>query len=173
MLELQKDPAIQKLIEYAKEKKSISYDEVSDFVPNEIVNTERMEEVIAILDKHEIKLEEEEISPEPEEPKPQPANKKRLLYTDKETSVDDPIRLYLRAIGKENLLTAEQEVSLSKQMEEGGNIIKGVIRTAGVLVTEIYRIAAKASSKRDPREMNLTKKEATELLAERRRLNAL
>src|SRR4030042_515191 len=113
MLELQKDPAIQKLIEYAKEKKSISYDEVSDFLPNEIVNTERMEEVIAILDKHPIKL------------------------------------------------------------EEGGNIIKGAIRTAGVLVAEVYRIAVKASSKRDPREMNLTKKEATELLAERRRLNAL
>ena len=173
MLELQKDPAIQKLIEYAKEKKSISYDEVSDFLPNEIVNTERMEEVIAILDKHQIKLEEEELPAEPEEPKVQPANKKKLLYTDKETSVDDPIRLYLREIGKENLLTAEQEVSLSKKMEEGGNIIKGVIRTAGVLVSEVFRIAVKASSKRDPREMNLTKKEATELLAERRRLNAL
>ena len=173
MLELQKDPAIQKLIEYAKEKKSISYDEVSDFLPNEIVNTERMEEVIAILDKHQIKLEEEDLPTEPEEPKAQPVGKKKLLYTDKETSVDDPIRLYLREIGKENLLTAEQEVILSKKMEEGGSIIKGVIRTAGVLVSEVYRIAAKASSKRDPREMNLTKKEATELLAERRRLNAL
>jgi RNA polymerase primary sigma factor len=174
MLELQKDPAIQKLIEYAKEKKSISYDEVSDFLPSDIVNTERMEEVIAILDKHQIKLEEEDLPAEPEEPKSQPAgNKKKLLYTDKETSVDDPIRLYLREIGKENLLTAEQEVSLSKKMEEGGNIIKGVIRTASVLVSEVYRIAVKASSKRDPREMNLTKKEATELLAERRRLNAL
>ena len=50
------------------------------------------------------------------------------LNNDKDSSIDDPIRLYLREIGKENLLTAEQEVTLSKQMEDGENIIKDVIK---------------------------------------------
>jgi len=38
--------------------------------------------------------------------------------------VDDIIKLYLREIGRERLLTAEQEIELSRQMEEGENIVK-------------------------------------------------
>ncbi|MBQ3317400.1 MAG: hypothetical protein IJG69_05590, partial [Spirochaetales bacterium] len=54
-------------------------------------------------------------------------NRPSVLGTDKgETSSDDPIRLYLREIGRETLLTADEEVELSKQMEEGALIIKNV-----------------------------------------------
>ena len=56
------------------------------------------------------------------------SDRSRLVNSDKESNVDDPIRLYLREIGKENLLTAEQEVELSKTMEQGNNIIKDVIK---------------------------------------------
>ena len=55
-----------------------------------------------------------------------------ILGTDKsDSSGDDPIRLYLREIGKENLLTADQEVELSKKMEDGALIIKEVIQESG------------------------------------------
>ena len=170
-IELADDPAVKKLLEYAKGKKSVSYDEVNDFLPDAIVHSDRIEEVIGLLAKHNIKLEEEEISLEIEEEKPG-KDRKKLIYSDKESSVDDPIRLYLREIGKENLLTAEQEVELSKAMEEGENIIKGVIKNSGVLVREFLRLGLRATSVKDPREMNLTKKEATEYLAETRKLGA-
>ncbi len=168
---LRDDPAMKKLLAYAKGKKSVSYDEVNDFLPDAIVNSDRIEEVIALLSKHNIKLAEEEISLELEEEKPV-KDRKKLIYSDKESSVDDPIRLYLREIGKENLLTAEQEVELSKAMESGENIIKTVIRDSGVLAREFLRLGLRASSTRDPREMNLSKKEATEYLAETRKLGA-
>ena len=171
VVELKDDPAMKKLLEYAKGKKSVSYDEVNDFLPDAIVNSDRIEEVISLLQKHSIKLEEEEISLEIEEEKVV-KDRKKLIYSDKESSVDDPIRLYLREIGKENLLTAEQEVELSKAMESGENIIKGVIKESGVLVREFLRLGLRASSVRDPREMNLSKKEATEYLAETRKLGA-
>jgi len=174
MTELQLDPAVAKLIEYAKEKKSLSYDELSDFLPEHIVNSEKIEEVLALLEENNVQLiEEENLSEEDEveEQKSQETDKKRLVYNDKESSVDDPIRLYLREIGKENLLTAEQEVELSKQMEEGENIIKRVVKKSGMLIPEYYAIAQRAFSKKDPREMNLSKKEITEYMAERRRLN--
>jgi len=174
MTELQLDPAVAKLIEYAKEKKSLSYDELSDFLPEHIVNSEKIEEVLALLEENNVQLiEEENLSEEDEveEQKAPETEKKRLVYNDKESSVDDPIRLYLREIGKENLLTAEQEVELSKQMEEGENIIKRVIKKSGMLIPEYYAIAQRAFSKKDPREMNLSKKEITEYMAERRRLN--
>ena len=169
--DIRNDPSIRKLLAYAKGKKSVSYDEVSDFLPDAIVNSDRIEEVIALLEKHKIKLEEEEISLEIEEEKPG-KDRKKLIYSDKDSSVDDPIRLYLREIGKENLLTAEQEVELSKQMEDGENIIKAVIKESGVLVREFLRLGLRAASLKDPRDMNLSKKEASEFLAERRRLGA-
>jgi RNA polymerase primary sigma factor len=171
VLPLKDDPAVRKLLAFAKGKKSVSFDEVSDFLPDAVVNSDRIEEVIILLSKHNIKLADEEISLEIEEEKPV-KDRKKLIYSDKESSVDDPIRLYLREIGKENLLTAEQEVELSKAMETGENIIKGVIRNSGVLVREFLRLGLRATTVRDPREMNLTKKEATEYLAETRKLGA-
>ena len=171
MTDLQNDPAIVKLVAYARKKKSITYDEVNDFLPEEIVNSERIEEVMAILEKNRIKMEEEEIDlPEEEDEEKAPPAKQKLVYGEKDSAVDDPIRLYLREIGKESLLTAEQEVYLSQKMEEGENIIKKIIRAAGLFVPEVYKLALSISSRVDPRELNLSKKEISEFLAERRRL---
>ncbi|MFP4536250.1 MAG: RNA polymerase sigma factor RpoD, partial [Spirochaetaceae bacterium] len=50
------------------------------------------------------------------------------------------------------------------------NIIKEVIRGSGVIIPEFYKLALRAFSKKDPREMGLSKKEISEYLAERRRL---
>ncbi len=167
MTDLQNDPAVVKLLEYAKRKKTITYDEVNDFLPEQLVNSDRIEEVIALLVKHKVRLEEEDLSLDVEEEKPE---RKKMLVEEKESAVDDPIRLYLREIGKESLLTAEQEVILSKRMEEGENIIKGVIRHSGILIPEFYRLAVRTHSRVDPRDLNMSKKEISEFLAERRRL---
>src|SRR6056297_4096311 len=194
MTELETDPSVVKLLEYAKTKKKISYDEVNDFLPDSIVNSEKIEEVLTLLEKNNVTLEDEtEISlseneeedvevleeeygeeeePTVEEEKKPSVSKKKVVYSDKDSSsVDDPIRLYLREIGKENLLTAEQEVELSKQMEDGENIIKSVIHKSGMLLPQMYQIMQKTFSRVDPREMELSKKEISEILTERRRLN--
>jgi RNA polymerase primary sigma factor len=177
MNEQQLDPAIEKLLVYAKAKKSISYDELNDFLPEEILNSDKIEEVLALLESNNIHLEEEDLTVEEPaeeedvEEQKEEEEKKHLLYNEKDTSIDDPIRLYLREIGKENLLTAEQEVELSKQMEDGENIIKGIIKESGMIIPEFYSIAQKAFSKKDPKELSLNKKEITEYMAERRRLN--
>ena len=94
--------------------------------------------------------------------------KHRLVSNDKESGVDDPIRLYLREIGKENLLTAEQEVILSKQMEDGQNIIKNVIRNSGMIIPEFYQICHTIYKKIDPHEPGKARKEINELMAEHR-----
>jgi RNA polymerase primary sigma factor len=169
------DPAVIKLIEYAKEKKTLSYEEISDYLPEHIANSNKIEQVLVLLEANNVQLIEEEGSGEEEgegeNRKNAENDKKRLVYSDKESSVDDPVRLYLREIGRENLLTAEQEIELSRQMEDGENIIKGVIKKSGMIITEFYHIAQKAFSKRDLRELNLSKKEITEHMTERRRLN--
>jgi RNA polymerase primary sigma factor len=169
------DPAVIKLIEYAKGKKTLSIEELSDYLPDYISDTEKIEPVLALLESNNVQIIVDDSSGEEEgdvdSAKGADARKKRAAAGDKESSlVDDPIRMYLREIGRENLLTAEQEIELSRQMEEGENIIKNVIKKSGMIIPEFYRIAEEAFSKRDLRELNLTKKEATERMAERRRL---
>jgi RNA polymerase primary sigma factor len=62
-----------------------------------------------------------------------------------ETLVDDDfIQVYLREIGKENLLTGDQEVQLSQKMEAGENSIMRVIKNSGVLIPEFCKIANRA-----------------------------
>jgi RNA polymerase primary sigma factor len=165
------DPGVQRLLKYSLEKKTISYDELSEFLPDYIANTEKVEIVLALLESNNIALvEEDSLSEEAESADSRKASsdKKRLVCSEKETAVDDPVRLYLREIGRENLLTAEQEVDLSKKMESGENIIKNVIKQSGMVITEFYRILQR--SKCDPKELNLSKKELSEYMTERRRL---
>jgi RNA polymerase primary sigma factor len=174
MTDLQSDPAVLKLIEYAKEKKSLSYEELSDYLPEHIANSEKIDQVLIMLNANNVQLIEEDLSGdddiEPETRKSLEAEKKRLVNNDRDASLDDPIKLYLRDIGRENLLSAEQEKDLSKQMEDGENIIKNVIKKSGIILLEFYHIAQKAFSKRDVRELGLSKKEMTEHLTEKRRL---
>jgi len=167
------DPAVVKLIDYAKGKKTIFFEELADYLPEHIANTDKIEQVLALLAENNIQVVEEEAGDDEEEPETRKneADKKRLVTNEKDSAVDDPIRLYLREIGREHLLNAEMEVFLSKQMEDGENIIKSVIKKSGMIIPEFYHIAQKAFSKRDLREMNLSKKEITEHLAERRRLS--
>jgi RNA polymerase primary sigma factor len=171
MSDLELDPAILKLLEYAKEKKTISFDELSDMLPEQILNSDKMEAIINLLVSSNVKI-EEEVQIE-EEPLPKIVaipSKNKMVANDKEIASDDPVRLYLRDIGRENLLTAEQEVELSRTMEQGENIIKNTLRKSGMLIPEFYQIIVKATRK-EPKDLSLQKKENTEKIAERRRLN--
>ena len=140
------------------------------------MNSDRIDAVAALLEQNDVTLEDEEAGDDVTEDdlrQAAAAAKRRLVYNnDRETAVDDPIRLYLREIGKENRLTAEQEVSLFKQMEMGGKLIHDVIKGCGTTLSEFYSIAQRARWTIAPRELNLTKKELFELMADRRRLNA-
>lgn len=252
---LLQEPEIAKLLEYAKKKKTISYEEVNDWLPEDIVNSDKIEDIISLLEGAGVGLvnDDDDLAPSPsqvdiddddedeglhdedelddvddvvsspvvassglgsedeetvgetvmedsdllddseldedddldedlddetedEENEDIPVSKKtsksgKLVYSDKEAVIDDPIRLYLREIGKESLLSAEQEVELSKQMEEGEAIIKNILKGSGMIIPELYDLAQKAFSRKDPRDMNFSKKEISDFLAEKRRLN--
>ncbi|HKL60365.1 MAG TPA: RNA polymerase sigma factor RpoD [Sphaerochaeta sp.] len=93
-----------------------------------------------------------------------------ILGTDKsDSSGDDPIRLYLREIGKENLLTAEQEVELSKKMEDGALIIKEVIQESGIMITRFYDIVKTLNTKMEGQEEEYNAKEYKDLMTNQKR----
>ena len=189
--ELEQDPLVKKLIDYASSKQIISWDEITEILTPEFVNSPKMESVLQLLTKNNIQvMEEDDLLDEDEDDsddeddveneedisdedgKDGDLNKHRLVANDKDSGIDDPIRLYLREIGKENLLTAEQEVTLSKQMEDGLNIIKKVISNSGMIIPEFYTICHTIYKKIDPHEPGKARKEINELMAERRRLRS-
>ena len=186
--ELAQDPLVKKLLNYASSKQIISWDEITEILTADVVNSPKMEGVLQILTKNNIQvMEEDELLDEDEdaaddedaeegigdeESQDVDLSKNRLVANDKDSGIDDPIRLYLREIGKENLLTAEQEVTLSKQMEEGLNIIKKVISNSGMIIPEFYTICHTIYKKIDPHEPGKARKEINELMAERRRLRS-
>jgi len=214
MTEIESNPIISKLLKHAERNKTISLEELSDWLPEELGKSESINKVISLLEASGVAITEDtrlitdedekssgneeagddfgdsietDLDKEADEeheddndgrvekvieneatPLPQP---KKFISTEKDTSVDDPIRLYLREIGKEHLLTAEQEVILSKQMEEGENIITRALKTSGMLIPEFHALAQKAFKKTNPVSVNYTKKEIGDFLAERRRIN--
>jgi len=93
-----------------------------------------------------------------------------ILGTDKsDSSGDDPIRLYLREIGKESLLTADQEVELSKKMEDGALIIKDVIQESGVMITRFHEIIKTLNTKIEGQEEEYNAKDYKELVTNQKR----
>ncbi|MCR5189587.1 MAG: RNA polymerase sigma factor RpoD [Treponema sp.] len=206
-LALATNPAVDKLLEFAKTKKIITWDDVIEYLGQDFVNQdELMEPVLKLLkdinkepvetgiigqedesqdeiddsdedddsmildqDDDDVVDEDETVS---EIEKAEKASKNKLVNSDKDSSVDDPIRLYLREIGKENLLTAEQEVELSKTMEEGNNIIKDVIKNSGIMIPEFFAVAQKAFTRIDVHEPGKTRKEINEEMADKRRLKS-
>ncbi len=177
------DPAVERLIEHGLEKKVINWDDVNNFLPPDLINSNKMEEVLILLQKSQIQLLEEDAffdgdddlkdafeSENSEEVKAKEAERKKLVYNEKDAKSDDPIRLYLREIGKEHLLTAEQEVVLAKKMESGENIIKDVIKRSGMMIPEFYALAQKAYTKIDVNETGRPRKEINEEMSEKRRL---
>ena len=189
--ELELEPEIVKLLTYVKEKKIVSWDELVDILGQDYVASQKMETVLKILEENEVKVVMSEDSDDDDtlddedalddeaseddvdvEKVSEGSEKRHLVNSDKESSIDDPIRLYLREIGKENLLTAEQEVMLSKQMEAGENIIKDVIKHSGALIPEFFAVAQKAFTRIDPHEPGRQRKEINEIMAEKRRLKS-
>jgi RNA polymerase primary sigma factor len=178
------DPSVVKLLEYAKDKQIISWDEISEILGQDFVNSPKMEEVLQLLTQNNIQVMEEDTLDEDEDDEADDEDLEgdedadaaedgeRLVNSDKDSNVDDPIRLYLREIGKEKLLTAEEEVKYSKEMEDGENIIKGVIKDAGMMIPEFFAVAQKAFTRIDPHEPGKARKEINEEMAEKRRLKS-
>lgn len=87
-----------------------------------------------------------------------------------DTSQDDPIRLYLKEIGNENLLTGEQEVELAMQMEKGAKIVESVIRESGILIKFFSDIIEKMNMKiEEDTEESLSTEELKEFLSIQKR----
>ena len=137
------EAALQKLIDRALARKepSVTYAEISEAFDKMELDEKQMEKIyeeiiknqIEILEEKEpdesdiMELEEEGEDVDPEAAAAEAAGAKEIdleSALSKSISVEDPVRMYLKEIGKVPLLTAEEEVELAKRMEAGDEYAK-------------------------------------------------
>jgi RNA polymerase primary sigma factor len=143
-------PEVKKLIEIGKTNGEVTYDEINDILPDKLLNSEKIDDVFILLNQLGIEVVEESTRKDQSVPgvrKKSSSTSKKSLTTATETShVDDPIRLYLREIGKVSLLSGDQEVDLAKRIEEGEILIEETVYNSSLLINDLIKNYSKIKS---------------------------
>jgi RNA polymerase primary sigma factor len=113
---------LHKLVAEGREKGFLSYDEIAKGLEDVELTKEQAEDFYTYLVEHGVDLLEGEQHKAPPHEQPPPEDEKAAAIPKLDLTVEpslDSLRLYLRSIGKVNLLTADQEVTLAKRIERG------------------------------------------------------
>jgi RNA polymerase primary sigma factor len=124
-MDLKMDEGLKALLESGKDKGYLTYSQVNDYLPDDAVNPEKLDQLLLVMEEHGIELIDES---EAEEREAGPAGTTRdddssteldLSFIDEEDSrrIDDPVRMYLTQMGSIPLLKREEEIALAKKIE--------------------------------------------------------
>jgi RNA polymerase primary sigma factor len=139
---------VKQLIDMGKEKGFLTYDEVNDLLPPDIVSSDQIDDVMSMFGEMDIEVvdsaqkvkipkvkldleEDEEAEGEQDEMEFEPGVLGRT---------SDPVRMYLREMGSVSLLTREGEVEIAKRIEEGDRDVARVIYTTPITVKEVIAL---------------------------------
>ncbi len=133
---------VKDLVRLAQEQGYLTHDDINEALP-EGIGADDIDTVYAKLRNLEIEVvEQAEVDrvkqPEPEEEAPEDKSRLDIL--------DDPVRMYLKQMGQVPLLTREQEVEISKRIEDAENEVKRIIYSFGFSGKEHIALAEKLIS---------------------------
>jgi RNA polymerase primary sigma factor len=139
---------VKQLIDMGKEKGFLTYEEVNDLLPPDIVSSDQIDDVMSMFGEMEIEIvdsvqkvkipkvkldleDEEEGEGEQEEQEFEPGALGRT---------SDPVRMYLREMGSVSLLTREGEVEIAKRIEDGERDVASVILNTPITLKEMVSL---------------------------------
>ena len=138
---------INKLISLGKEKGYLTYEEVNDVLPSNVVTPDQIDDLMHLFGENGIDIVDTTVKgeivaaakgdrdKEGGDGASTPASKSDSV------SIDDPVRLYLREMGTISLLTRKGEVEIAKRIEAGQNEVLTAVASCAVTTREIVIMA--------------------------------
>jgi len=147
---------IQRIIAIGRANGEITYDQINEYLPEKIINSEKIEDVFTLLNRLGINVVEEYTPNLPSDdyiPGNSRVRDKEVTTRKKKkdasvSASDDPIKLYLREIGKVSLISGDKEVFLAKRIENGEKIIEETILSSTLLRVNYHKLLPKIRSGR-------------------------
>ena len=127
---MRKKKIMEELIKVGKEQGYLTYKEMEKYLAEDILDLDKIEDLYDVLSESGIELveteEEGNLLLKDKDVESHSSKKKIDLEIElvKQLELDDPVKMYLKEIGKIKLLTAKQEVELAKRMQKGDHEAK-------------------------------------------------
>src|SRR3989441_9618836 len=132
---------IKELVRLAQEQGYLTYNDINDALPDTVITAEELDEIYIKLRNLEVEIVDQAEVDRVKQPEPEEEEDKTRLDI-----LDDPVRMYLKQMGQVPLLTREQEVEISKRIEDAENEIKRIIYSFGFAGKEHIAVAEKLVS---------------------------
>ena len=134
------------LIALGKKKGYLTYEEMNTHLPEDVTSPEQIDNILSLFDEMDIEVvdaQEKAKRPGPEAPPAvEPPHETELDLSPAPVGrTDDPVRMYLREMGKTPLLTREGEIRIAKRIEEGRKEVTEAVCRSGVAVREVLFLA--------------------------------
>src|SRR5712671_1975683 len=135
----EKNEKIKELIKLAKEQGYLTYGDVNDILPENILSSDELDSIMIMLRGMDIEIID---ASEVDRFKREAEEEKEAAKVDSRLDIlDDPVRMYLKQMGQVPLLTREQEVEISKRIETAELHVKQIINNFGFTAKEHLNLA--------------------------------
>jgi len=132
---------VKELVRLAQEQGYLTYTDINEALPDAVVSPDELDDLYSKLRVLEVEIVDQAEVDRVKQPEPEGDEDKGRLDI-----LDDPVRMYLKQMGQVPLLSREQEVEISKRIEEAENQVKRIIYSFGFAGKEHIALAEKLVS---------------------------
>ena len=140
---------IRELIKLAKEQGYLTFDDLNEALPEGLTDADDLDAILIRLRKMEIDIIEASEVDRFKDGKKDAEEEEEEKPETKLDILDDPVRMYLKQMGQVPLLTREQEVEISKRIEEAEMMVQKHINRFGFIAQAHLDLAAKLTEGRE------------------------